>query len=315
MSQRVTFFWLSSTIALTLMVLTACGSARASVAQNGKLNVVATTTLVGDTVRRVAGDSVNLTVLLPPGTDGHSYEPTPQDIAAVADANVVFANGLGYETFLQALITNADSSTKVVEVSRNITPLTFTEEGQHAGEQGDEGLGVDPHVWFNPLNVASWTGVIADQLGALDTPNATTYKTNAEKYQAELQQLDNSLKAQFTQIPPERRKLVTDHDTFGYLASHYHFDLVGAVIPSTSSTAEPSAQEIAALEETVKKYNVPAVFVANEVNASVAKRLTADTGIKLVSVYVESLSQPGGPADTYVAFMQYNAAAITNGLK
>ncbi len=300
---------------LMITMLAACGTTGSLGTQNGKPNVVATTTLVGDTVRRVAGDAVNLTVLLPPGTDGHSYEPTPQNIAAVADADVVFANGLGYEAFLQSLITNAGDAAKVVEVSKNITLLTFAAEGQRAEQSSDEGHGVDPHVWFNPLNVASWTSVIADQLSTLDAPNATIYKTNAEKYQAELQQLDNALKAQFARIPPERRKLVTDHDTFGYLANHYNFDLVGAVIPSTSSTAEPSAQEIAALEEAVKKYNVPAIFVANEVNASVAERITTDTGTRLVPVYVESLSKSGGPADTYIAFMKYNAAAITNGLK
>lgn len=302
-------------VVLALSMLAACATPGPAGVHNGKLNVVATTTLVGDTVQQVAGDLVHLTVLLPPGTDGHSYEPAPQDIAAVADAAVVFANGLGYEGFLQALITNAGGSTKVVEVSKDITPLTFAAEGQHAEAGSAEGHGVDPHVWFDPRNVAAWTNVIAEQLSALDAANAPTYKANAGKYQAALQQLDDSLKAQFAQIPPERRKLVTDHDTFGYLADHYGFDLVGAVIPSTSSTAEPSAQEIAALEEAVKHYNVPAVFVANEVNASVARRITADTGIRLVQVYVESLSQPGGPADTYVAFMQYNATAIVNGLK
>lgn len=300
-------------VALALAAaLAACGTAAptapASTADSSAATAqqisIATTTLVGDTVRRVAGDGVALTVLLPPGMDPHNYEPTPQDIATITEADAVFANGLGYEAFLTRLLENVGGAPTVVEVSEGIAALN-----------SEPGGAVDPHVWFNPLNVAQWARTIAQTLGELDPANAATYQANAEAYEVELKQLDEALQAQFAQIPAERRVLITDHDTFGYLADHYGFELVGAVIPSASSTAEPSAQELAALQTAVKAHNVPAIFVANEVSANTARRIAEDTGITLVRVYVESLSDANGPAATYIDFMRYNANAITEALK
>jgi ABC-type Zn uptake system ZnuABC Zn-binding protein ZnuA len=326
--------------------------AATSAASGEKLKVVATTSLVGDAVRRVAGDAVDLTVMLPIGTDTHSYEPTPQDVVAVAEADVVFMNGFGLEEFMERLIENAGGEPNVVSVSEGITSIAFEgehdehsegehdehaegtaeAEGEHAeGEHDEHAEGTaeaegehaeehahadgDPHVWFDPLNVATWARNIEQTLSELDAANAATYKANADVYEAELQSLDESIKSQFEQILEANRKLVTDHDTFGYLAERYGFELVGAVIPSFSSVAEPSPQELAELQEAVQQYNVPAIFISNEVSSSVTQRVAEDTGAELVFVYVESLSEEGGPADDYISFMQYNTSAIAEALK
>lgn len=311
-------------------LMSSCGaSGQSATAEGGgtKLKVVATTSIVGDVVKLVAGDKADVTVMLAPGVNAHSYEPSPQDVKLVADADVVFSNGVGYEEFMRSLLENAGGDAQLVEVSEGIGLIAF--EGEHEEEAGHtegeadhtEGEGEhaeggsDPHVWFNPQNVKVWTANIARKLGEMDSANAATYTANAETYSATLDELDTWAKQQVAQIPQERRKLVTDHDTFGYLAQHYDFELIGEVLPSISSSAEPSAQQIADIIEIIRANNVPAVFVANEVNTSLAKQVSEDTGAKLVPVYVESLSETGGKADTYERFMRYNIASIVENLR
>lgn len=316
---------------MVLVLLAGCGTSgstaaptAAPAASGGKrLQVIATTSLVGDAVRQVAGNAADVTVLLPLGADAHSYEPTPQDIVMVSKADVVFVNGFGLEAFMDRLLANA-GNIRTVSVSDGITPLKLADEDHQEHDEAtaesgaahdDEHSGDDPHVWFNPLNVAVWTTNIATTLGALDSANAATYTANAQAYSTKLTALDATIKERFAGIPAANHKLVTDHDTFGYLAAQYGFELVGAVIPSASSTAEPSAQQLAELQQAVKQYHVKAIFVASEVNPAIAQRIAADTGVKLVPVFVESLTDQNGPADTYLTFMEYNTTAIADALR
>lgn len=289
----------------------------ANTADSGeKLKVVATTTLVGDTVRSVAGELVDLTVLLAPGTEAHSYEPSPQDIAAVAGADVVFMNGIGLEGFMAPLLQNAGGSAKVVEVSEGIELIMRADEhtagDEHAEEEHERTA--DPHVWFSPANVEVWASAIARVLSELDAPNAPVYASNASTYRTKLQELDTWIKEQVARVPEARRVLVTDHDTFGYLADRYGFQLIGAILPNVSSSAEPTPQELVEIQNAVREHNVPAIFVASEASSALARRVAEDTGAKLVFVYVESLSAPGGPVDTYESFMRYNISAIVDAL-
>ncbi|MCZ7573026.1 MAG: metal ABC transporter substrate-binding protein [Ardenticatenaceae bacterium] len=315
-------------LALVLvLVLTACGPAnqsgpaattsrnapgatgeRAAIGQ--PLQVVATTTIVGDVVRNIAGDKVQLTVLMPPGADPHSFEPTPQDVAAIANADIVFINGVGLEKFLEPLLENAGGDARTVSVSEGVATREFAGEEEHAGE--DEHEGDDPHVWFNPLNVVVWTDNIEKTLSELDPNNAEAYRSSAEAYKQQLAELDNWIQGQVTGIPENRRTLVVDHALFGYFADRYGFEQVGAVIPGVSTMAEPSAQEIAALEETMRALQVPAIFVGTTVNPTLAERVAEDTGTRLVRVFTDSLSPPDGPASSYLALMRYDVSAFVD---
>jgi ABC-type Zn uptake system ZnuABC Zn-binding protein ZnuA len=274
------------------------------------LRVVATTTIVGDVVRQVAGDAVSLTVLLPPGTDPHTFDPRPQDIAAVSDADILFVNGLGLERFLDSLLENASTDAKVVVVSEGIEPIQLTK----ATASGDETMN-DPHVWMNPQNVLLWTENIADALCEADPDHAETYRANAAAYEEELRALDSWVEEEVSQIPPENRKLVTDHKAFGYFAERYGFEQIGAIIPGFSTGASPSAQELADIEDAIRSYGVRAVLTGTTVNPALAEQVAKDTGVRLVMVYTGSLTPPDGGAPTYLDFMRANVMAIVDALK
>jgi len=293
-----------------VMTLSAC--AGTPVARDDKLNVVATTTIVGDVVRQVGGDAVALTVLLPVGTDPHTFDPSPQDMAKVADAGVIFANGAGLEAFLDRLLANAGGNADVVYVSEGLNLLE--EHSQTEGDTHGHG-GADPHTWTDPNNVLQWVDNIEVALVRLDPDHAADYKANAEAYRAQLRDLDAWVREQVSTIPAENRKLVTDHETFAYFAQRYGFEQIGAIVPGYSTAAQPSAQDLADLEDHIKTYGVKAVFVGSTVNPALAQRVADDTGVKLISLYTGSLTEPGGEADSYLDYVKYNVEAIVEGLK
>jgi len=293
------------------MALSAC-SAPASGGQGDQLHVVATTTIVGDVVRNVGGDTIHLDVLLPPGSDPHSFDPTPQDVAKVANADLIFANGAGLEAFLAPLLKNAGSNAQVVYVSDGIQLIRF--QSNLPGEKSGSGGG-DPHTWFDPQNVKVWVQNIEKALSAKDPGNAQTYAANAQRYTQQLDDLDSWIQTQVGQIPSGQRKLVTDHEAFTYFATHYGFQQVGAIVPGYSTLAQPSAKELAALEDAIRKLDVKAVFVGETVNPNLAERVAQDTGVKLVYLYTGALSDSSGPAGTYLDFMHYDVNQIISGLK
>ncbi len=288
-------------------------------AAGAKLKVVATTNIVGDLLKNVGGDGIDLTVMLPIGADPHSFQPAPRDVAAVSNADVVFINGLGLERFLTSLIENSNTQVTLVSLAEGIEPLDMTGHDDHAGESESADVhdhgGVDPHIWLSPVNVGVMAGNAARALAQLDPANAPMYQANAAAYQQQLTELDRWIKEQVGQIPPAQRKLVTDHDTFGYFAERYGFQLVGTVIPSFSTNAEPSAQELADLQQAVEKNSVKAVFVGTTVNPVLSSRLADDTGIKLVRLYTGSLGDAASGAATYLDYMRYNTSAIVEALK
>jgi ABC-type Zn uptake system ZnuABC Zn-binding protein ZnuA len=288
-------------LTLTLLTLTAC-SIPASTPTDGRLAVSTSTTILGDVARQIGGSRVDVNVLLPLGADPHAFEPRPQDVAALTDADVVLVNGLGLEATLQPLLTNAKN---IVTVSDGITALPF------AGEEG----GLDPHVWQDPNNVIVWARNMADAFSKADPAHADEYAANAEKYIAELTALDAWIQAQVAQVPAGNRKLVTEHATFGYFAARYGFEQIGEIIPSVSTGASPSAQELAALEDAIRSSGVKAVFVGTTVSPDMSRRVADDTGVKLVSLFTDSLSQPGGGAESYLEFMRYNVNAIVEALR
>jgi manganese/iron transport system substrate-binding protein len=296
-----------------LMVLVLLVSCAPQAAAGNGIKVVATTTIVADVVRQVGGDLVDVTTLLPAGTDPHSFEPRPQDAAAVADAKLVFANGAGLEEFLTPLVQSAGAQDRVVEVSQGITLLTFSEE-VHGSVIGQDHTSGDPHTWTDPKNVMTWVENITAALSKLDPEHASVYRSNADAYLAQLRDLDSWIRQQVQAVPAERRTLVTDHAILGYFAKEYGFEQVGTISVSFSSMATPSAQELAALEDAVRQYSVPAIFVGNSVNPALAEQVASDTGVKLVTFYTGSLSVDN-QADSYLKYMRYNVNAIVNALK
>jgi ABC-type Zn uptake system ZnuABC Zn-binding protein ZnuA len=285
-----------------------------------QLQAIATTTLIGDVLSQVAGDQLQITVLLPVGSDPHGYQPTPKDIARLVEAEIVFMNGLGLEPFAATLRENLPATTPLVIVSEGIPPLQGEDDHADEGSAGEtehtaeEGLNFDPHVWMDPNNVSIWVDNIEKALISLDPQHADIYRLNARAYRQQLDELDAWIRSQVEQIPPENRELVTDHTTFAYFAERYGFRQVGQVIPGASTLAEPSARQLAELEQSIRVLGVPAIFVGDTVNSALAQRIAADTGIQVVILHTGSLTGPEGTAPTYLDFIRYNVEAIVNAL-
>mgnify|MGYP006277447929 CR=1 FL=1 len=290
---------------------------RAEARSDASIQVVATTTLVGDVVRNVGGEQIDLTVLLPPNADPHVFELTPQNLRTLIRADVVFANGLGLEAFIEDAMASAGEEINLVHVSEGITPRRPAADGndEDEGHDGEHEHGsVDPHVWMSPTNVQTWVDNIEATLSGLTPAHAATYAANAQAYRTALTDLDAWIFDRVTEVPQSNRKLVTDHDVWGYFAERYGFEFLGAVIPSLSTGAEPSARDIARLIEVIREHDVPAVFVGTTVSSRVAEQVAAETGVELVPVYTGSLSGPDGPAATYLDYMRYNVDAIVDAL-
>ncbi len=288
-----------------LLILILSGTVFANV------KVVCTTTIVADVVTRIASGDADVTSLMPLNADPHAFEPTPRDAAVLQEADLVFINGAGLEAFLAPLLEDVSARTVDLSSGLRLRHLGANAASEAAAENAGD---VDPHVWFDPTNVIAWTTEIADALSGVDPAHAAAYQTRAAAYRATLQDLDKWIRAQVASIPASQRKLVTDHDAFGYFADRYGFEVIGAVFPGLSTLSEPSAKGIAALESAIFTFHVPAIFVGTTVNPALAEQIAADTGIRTISLYTGSLSDPDGPASTYVDFMRYDVGQIVKGL-
>jgi len=299
--------------ALLAASIAGCQSAPVQTSQSTLLQVTATTSIVADIVSQVGGEYVQVSTIVPIGTDEHQYQPTPQDVAKVANAGIVFESGLGLEVFMDRLIQNAGGAAKTVIVSDGITPQQFPGDVHAPGEPTAVTSG-DPHVWVDPNNVMIWVKNIEAALSEADPDHAQAYAANARAVLDSLTSLDAWIKTQVASIPVGSRKIVTDHLIFGYFCASYGFDQVGAIIPSYSTSAEPSAQDVAALEDAIRSMDVKAIFLGQNVSSTLDQRVADDTGVKLVQIYTGSLTTKEGPAATYQDYMRYNVNAIVSGL-
>lgn len=284
------------------------------------ITVVASTTILGDVVRQVAGEGVQVSVLVPPGSDPHSFQPAPRDLQIIENADLVFTNGAGLDTFIDLLIENAlgpGEQDKVITVSDGIAFRQRSPGSQASREAGvhRDVEEVDPHVWFDPLNVSLWVDNIEGALNQIDPENAATYSSNGSAYRQQLEQLDAWIRDQIATIPAGSRKLVSDHENLGYFADRYGLELAGAVIPGSSAAAEPSADELAELIDRIASQGVKAIFVGSTVSPVLAERVAADTGVKVVPIFTDSLSPDGGSASSYLELMRYDVIAIVEALK
>jgi ABC-type Zn uptake system ZnuABC Zn-binding protein ZnuA len=300
-------------LALIVFFLSACSAN--NIPDTGRLKVVVTTTILGDVVSAIGGGHIDLTVLLPADSDPHTFEPAPRDAAIISEADLLVVNGLGLETFLEPLLANA-GDTVVVTASVGIEPLEGSHEEGHEGEEHDaeEAHDQDPHVWQDPTNVIVWAQNIAAALSEHDPANADTYEANANSYIVQLNELDAFIMQQVSVLSAEQRVLVTDHEALAYFAHRYEFEIVGVVVPSVSTVAGPSAQEMAALQHAIEERRVPAIFIGTSANPDQVAQLANDLGIEIVAIYGEALSGVSGPAATYLDMMRYNVDAIVSAL-
>ena len=290
-------------------------------AQDGEpIAVVATFSILGDLVRNVGGEAIDLTTIVQPGADAHTFEPVPQDADALAEADLIFANGLEFEPWLDDLIDAAGSEATVVTVTENITPLAAgqdDEDGEeHEGEGDDEHGEFDPHVWHDVANAIAMVERIGAALVAADPANAAVYEANARAYLAQLQALDEFVVAEVANLPAERRKLVTSHDTFAYFAARYGFEIVGTAFGAlTTEGADPSAAEIGALVDQIEAARVPAIFAENVSNPAVMQAIAEEAGVELApTLYTDALGEPGSAGDTYEKMIRANVTTIVTAL-
>ena len=284
---------------IAALCLTSCGSA--STGSDSALSVLASTTFLADITRSIAGDRIHVESLLPVGTDPHAYQPSPQDMAKIEKSKLIIINGAGYEQFLTTLLAGVEKN--VIEASADLSPR---EDAEH---------GYDPHMWLDPNLVITYVENIRKALTEYDPAGTEVYQTNAAAYVSQLQELDGWIKTEVATIPDGQRLLVTNHEAFGYFAERYGFEVVGAVIPSFSSNAAPSAQQMAGLINEIKKLNAPAIFLDIADNNILAQQIAAETDIQVIDdLYLESLTE-GSPAATYIDMMKYDVSRIVEALK
>jgi ABC-type Zn uptake system ZnuABC Zn-binding protein ZnuA len=322
-------------------------------AQSAPMTVVATTTILADVAANVGGDLVDVSSLLPPDTDAHAYEPTAEDTARVAQADMLLTVGGGYEAFLGRLLENAGSGVNTVEVSRglNMLPLgltgrenadgdlaTETAENEdappylgvlgegfecepHEHDAADEAVAehehgnCDPHVWMNPQNVIGWVNNIVEAFSTADPANADIYRANGDNYIDQLEALDAEIEQILATVPEDRRVLVTNHEFMGYFADRYGFEVAATVLPGMNTGGEIDPQSLAQLITQVQNEQVPAIFAEVSANPQVAEVIASESGVAVVTaLYSESLGEADSPASTYIDLMRYNALTIANAL-
>lgn len=310
---------LIATVVVTGMAVAACGDGGTSTGGGGGPRIAVTNTILGDVVRNLTGDLATVEVVVPSGADPHEFQPSARQVAVLRDADVVVANGAGFEEGLEGAIGAAEDDGAVVfEAIEHVAPLT-TEAGEDGEHHEDDGHGhgpVDPHFFTDPARMATATeelaGVLTEEVPALAT---TEFRDRAAAYVDELRALDAEVEATLAVVPPERRKLVTDHDVLGYFGERYGFEIVGAVVESSTTQAAPSASDLDDLAATLRAEDVPAVFVDTSAAQSLADTLAHEVGdVTVVELFIESLGDAGSGADTYAGMVRTNASRIAGAL-
>jgi zinc/manganese transport system substrate-binding protein len=319
--KRLLMSALVALVPFALLLLTP--SSFAQTPGSGKpLQVVASFSILGDLVKNVGGEGVVVTTLIGPGVDAHTYDPAPSDLVVLSKADIIFENGLGFEPWLERFFASAQPPGARVVTTEGITPREAGAD-EHEGEAQAEEEGAqehgqfDPHVWHDVANVIIMVGNIRDALVAADPARAELYKANAAAYIAELEALDASIREQVGTLPPERRKLVTSHDTFGYFAAAYGFEIIGTALGSISTEAgDPSARDIATLVTEIQEAGVPAIFAENVANPDLMESIATEAGVTLApTLYTDALGALGSPGETYIGMMQSNVTTIVDALK
>lgn len=295
-SQTLRLFALSlAAMALLASVLLAACQEEEVVkeGETPKVKVAASLAIFADFARQVGGDRVDVSTVIPAGADPHTYEPPPGRVVRLTEADLVIVNGLGLEAALQDVIEeNTPSSTPIIELSQG---LSVTNDDQSP----------NPHLWLDVQNAIAYVERIRNALVEIDPASAESYRANADSYLSELRALDEEVAAAIDSIPSDRRKLVTFHDAFPYLAQRYGLQVVGVVVASPGK--EPSAKDVADLVEAIAAEDVPAVFKEPQFNASILELAADDAGVEICTLYSGALDKK---VDTYVKLMRFDAKEL-----
>lgn len=282
------------------------------------LSVLAVETFLADVAQNVAGSRLEVKALMPIGADPHSFEPTPEDVARMAGSDVVIFNGAGLEASLEELLAADVEQQRIIVASVGLTGRERSDENGHVEPIGDaqHHHATDPHFWMDPNNVMKYVENIRDGFSRIDPAGSATYVANAEAYNARLRELDRWIVEQVKQIPSENRLLVTNHDSLGYFADRYGFEVVGTILPSVGTGVSPSAQQMARLVDRIRSTQARAIFLETGSNSQLAEQVAREAGIKAVTrLHTASLTEPGGAAPTYIDMMKYTTRAIVGALK
>jgi zinc/manganese transport system substrate-binding protein len=304
-------------VGLVAALLTGCAGDDGT---DGTVQIVATTTILGDITRNVAGDNANVAVLMPVGVNPHDFQPSSQQVAAIQRADLVVANGLGLEAALHDVLEAAESDGVLVwEVAADLDPLPFATAGHededgHEDEGGHEQGSLDPHFWLDPLRVAAAAGLMSERLSEV-APDVD-WSSAADKYAGELAALHSTSVEQLAVVAVSDRKLVTNHLSLGYFSDRYDFEMIGTVIPGGASLANPSSSELASLVETIEQEQVPAMFTETTEPDALAQAVAAEVGydVKVVELYTGSLGEPGSDGDTLIKMLDTNVRRIAEAL-
>lgn len=285
--------WLAAP--LVALVLAGCADEGS---ESGEIQVVATTTQVADLARNVGGARVKVEGILGPEADPHDYEPRPSDAAELAEAAVVFKSGGDLDAWLDELIDAAGAGGEFV---------TLLDRVRRRGS--------DPHWWHDPRNAVLATEAVANALGEADPDGRAAYERNAERYIERLRSLDREIEACIAEIPPAKRKIVTTHDSLAYFAERYGVEVIGAVIPSLSTQAQPSVKDVNALVEQIEREDVEAVFPESALDDKLERAVSRQAGAEVGEpLFTDSLGREGTPAGTYLGMMRENARRLALGM-
>lgn len=303
--------------------------------------IVVTTNILGDMVSEVVGDLAEVEVIMPIGADPHDFAPSAQQAEAMENADLLVINGAGFEEGMLAIIEQVESSgTPVFTFTDQIEMLEFdsehsddeeqpdekTADEEHSDEEiasegsveeehSDEGS-VDPHIWTDPTRMITAVEAFGDEFAGIDGVDGAAVKSQVKAYVEELTVLDSEMENTLATVPDDQRVLVTNHEVFGYFADRFVFEIVGAVIPSLTTNAEPSAADIEALAALIEAEGIPAIFGDTSGSTQLAEALAESVGndVEVVVLYSESLGEPGSGADTYIGMMKTNAELISGAL-
>lgn len=283
--------------AVVLLVLSITGSHAAGKPKE----VVASFSILGDMVREVTGDLATVTTIVGPDADAHVYQPSTSDAKAVAGADIIFVNGLGFETWSNALIETSGGDAPVFVATEGIEPLRVDGE-------------IDPHAWNALPNGVIYIQNIAAGMAEADPANAEAYRANAEAYIERLLAMHKDALSAFSALPEDHRTVVTAHDAFGYLAGAYDLTFLAPV--GVDTEAEPSAKELAALIDHLKSSGAGALFVENITSPALVEQISRETGLKIGGrLYSDALSEKGGPATSYVSMFEHNLKVLITALQ
>ena len=286
-------------VLLTLATMLIAAPAQA----DDKLKAVASISIIGDLVKNVGGDRVEVVTLVGPNSDAHVFSPTPTDARTLGGAKIVFINGMGLEGWMTRLVAVSGAKLSPIEVTAGVKPRR--EEGGHHA--------VDPHAWQSVANAKIYVANIRDGLTKADPAGAAAYDANAKAYLDKLDALEHEVRETVGKIPPDRRRIITTHDAFGYFGQAYGVEFIAPV--GVSSDAEPSARDIARIITQVKRQKIPAVFMENISDPRMMQQIARETGAKIGgTLYSDALSDANGPAATYVDMMRNNVRELAKAL-